>query len=79
MEAFKVARYFSPSKIAELKPSAQNIDELSIFPFLKAGVVIANLKDVSSFIDVTSWWKSNEVKLPTWAKAFTLVALFCCC
>ena len=36
---------------------------------------MAAAEDMSSFIDVTSWWKSNEVKGPNWAKAFTLVVL----
>ena len=85
VEVFKAARYFSPSKVAELKPSAQDIDELSTFPFLKSAVVanlkselpmyMAAAKDVSASVDVTSWWKSNEDKLPHWAKAFSIIAL----
>lgn len=34
LAAFKAARLFSPSKIHEIQPTAQDVDVLSVFPFL---------------------------------------------
>ena len=34
VELFKTARYFSPSKVSELKPTSSDLNSLSIFPFL---------------------------------------------
>ena len=42
--AFKAARYFSPSKICELKPSSADIDSLCNFIFLNSSSVIDGLK-----------------------------------
>ena len=33
MKAFKAARYFSPSKINEMQPTANDIDDLKAFIF----------------------------------------------
>ena len=33
VSAFKLARYFDPVKISEIKPTANDIDLLSVFPF----------------------------------------------
>ena len=82
VNAFKAARYFSPSKVDELKPTAEDIDTLHSFPFLDI-TIIDNLKselpkymaaaeDVSSTVDVISWWK---YELPHWANAVRLVVL----
>ena len=38
--AFKAARYFSPSKICELKPSSADIDSLCNFTFLNSSSVL---------------------------------------
>ena len=32
MELFKTARYFSPSKVSELKPTSSDLSSLSAFP-----------------------------------------------
>ena len=42
--AFKAARYFSPSKICELKPSTADTDSLRAFTFLNSSPVIDGLK-----------------------------------
>ena len=42
--AFKSARYFSPTKVNELKPSATDLDTLSVFPFMNPNL-IGDLKD----------------------------------
>jgi len=42
--AFKAARYFSPSKVSELKPSSADIDWLCKFTFLNSSSVIDGLK-----------------------------------
>ena len=41
---FKAARYFSPSKVHELKPSAIDLDSLCKFTFLNSSPVIDGLK-----------------------------------
>ena len=43
MQAFKVARFFSPIKISELKPVASDLDALCCLPFLDVAD-INNLK-----------------------------------
>ncbi len=81
--AFKAARYFSPSKIAELKPTATDIDFICSFPStavmddLKSELpmYLASAEDVSSHIDPVAWWKSHEADLPNWAKACRLILL----
>ena len=44
LNAFKAARYFSPSKLNEIQPSASDIDSLCAIPFLNNPTTIANLK-----------------------------------
>ena len=84
--AFKAARYFSPSKFSELKPTASDIDSLRMLPFLDSTPVIDGLKselvlylaaaeDVSSQTDPIAWWKSHEADLPNWAKVCRLMLL----
>ena len=84
--AFKAARYFSPSKFSELKPTASDIDSLRVLPFLDSTPVIDGLKselpmylaaaeDVSSQTDPIAWWKSHEADLPNWAKVCRLMLL----
>jgi len=82
--AFKAARYFSPSKVCELKPSSADIDSLCKFTFLNSSSVIDGLKTelpqylasaegVSHEIDVIQWWKIREPELPCWSRAFKFV------
>ena len=83
--AFKAARYFSPSKVNELKPTAADIDGLTAFPFLNSEVIdglkselpeyLAAAEDVSDKVDVIWWWKLHEEKLPTWTRICKLVFL----
>ena len=84
--AFKVTHYFSPPKLNELKPTAIDIDSLRAFTFLDSTPVIDGLKselpmylaiaeDISSQTDPIVWWKSHEVDLQNWVKAFRLILL----
>ena len=84
--AFKAARYFSPPKVNEIKPTAADIDSLRAIPFLDSTSTIDGLKaelllylaaaeDVSAQTDVLQWWKSHESELPKWAEACRLVLL----
>ena len=90
--AFKAARYFSPSKVSELKPSSADIDWLCKFTFLNSSFVIDGLKTelpqylasaegVSHEIDVIQWWKIREPELPCWSRAFKVciacATIFC--
>ena len=71
LNAFRAARYMSPSKMDEIQPSASDIDSLTAIPFLNDPTIIANLKkelpvylakadSVSTTINVLDWWKQNE-------------------
>ena len=83
--AFKTARYFSPTKVNELKPSATDLDTLSVFPFMTPNLIgdlknelpkyLAEAEDISDQVDPLSWWKTHEEKLPTWSEACKLVLL----
>lgn len=84
--AFKAARYFSPPKVNEIKPTAADIDSLRAISFLDTTSTIDGLKaelplylaaaeDVSAQTDVLQWWKSHQLELPKWAEACSLVLL----
>ena len=83
--AFKGARYFSPAKIHELRPSVSDIDCLRVFPFLDSEQVIDALKtelpvylaavDVSTDVNPVQWWKHHATDLPKWSEAFRLIIL----
>ena len=72
MEAFKTARYFFLLKVAELQPTAADLDA-----FLKSNDIttlkselftyITAVENVTNLIDPLEWWESNEAKLPNWA------------
>ncbi len=75
--AFKSARYLSPSKVNELKPTANDMDSFAAFPFLNTEAInglkselpeyLAAAEDVSDEVDVLMWWKSHEGTLPKWS------------
>ena len=83
--AFRAARYFVPSKLNELKPTATDNESLKLFPFFDA-TLMDQLKDelpaylaaaeaVSPDVETLSWWKNHQNQIPTWAKAFKLILL----
>ena len=80
LNAFKAARYFSPSKLNEFQPSASDIDLLRTIPFLSDQTTIENLKkelpiylakaaDVALSMNALEWWEQNEHELPSWSSA----------
>ena len=86
MAAFKAARLFSPVKVYELQPSANDVTSVEAFPFLKDPTVIAGLKaelpsylaktaDVSPDFDCLEWWERNSRELPNWSSAALKVLL----
>jgi len=86
LDAFKAARYFSPSKFDELKPSVADVDSLRAFSFLDSQTIVDSLKTelpayiaaaagVSTEIDPISCWKNHATELPNWATAFRAVIL----
>ncbi len=85
MELFKVARYFSPAKVNELKPCASAIASFNICPFIDNTVIIklqeelptylAAAEDVAGDIDTTNWWKNHSNDLPQWSSIFKLIIL----
>ena len=70
MSAFKIARYFGPVKISELKPIASDIDKLNVFPFITSSSIaslkgelpqyLATSADLSSDVNRVEWWKRHE-------------------
>ena len=84
--AFKAARFFSPPKINEIKPTAADIDSLRAIPYLNSNLMMDGLKaelplylaaaeDVSPQADPVQWWKSHKADLPKWAEACGIVLL----
>ena len=91
VDAFRAARYFSPSKLSELKPTVTDIDQFSHFPFLKPKIpmlkaelpsVIAACEEVHPSVDPINGGNHTEKNLQpgmnplSW---FTCTALICCC
>ena len=85
MEEFKTAWYFSPLKVAELQPTAADLDALFSLPLLKSNDIttlkselstyIAPVEDVTNSIAPLEWCESNEAKLPNWASTFRKLVL----
>ena len=84
LDAFMAARYFSPSKMSELKPTASDLDQLACFPFLKPKIpslkaelpsVLAACEGVHPSVNPIDWWKSHGKQFSTWLDAFKLVLL----
>ena len=83
--AFKAARLLNPHKVAEMLPTAIDIDKLSIFPFVTI-TMLANLKvELPSYVAKAvgvdarlcwlEWWKRNCVTLPHWSALARQVVL----
>ena len=85
LDAFKAACYFNPCKLAELKPTSADIDDLCCFPFLKSETIadfkselpqyLAIAEGVSPKINPVEWWKTHEDDLPNWARSCKMVLL----
>ena len=86
LSVFKQARKFDPSRICDMHPNAEDIEDLCIFPFLNSDSIIHELKselpkylaaaeDVAPTADKKSWWKRNEEVLPNWSGACKKVLL----
>ena len=87
LTAFQYACYFDPVKIGELNPSAADIDNLQVFPFLNSpdGTIdglkaelpryMALANGVSSVVNKTEWWQHHEEELPKWSSACKLLLL----
>ena len=39
LQLFKLARYFSPAKFSEIRPTSSDLDSLSLFPFLNTEAI----------------------------------------
>ena len=81
VRAFKAAQLFVPSKIAEMRPTAAEIDSLGSFPFFSS-IILQNLKaelslhlakassvTVSPEFDTLMWWQNHSSELPNWSEA----------
>ena len=85
MTSFKAARFFSPTKVGELQPTATELELLSSLPFLGVNdvaslkselpIYLAAIEGISSNIDPLNWWCNNADKLPNWSSAFKKVIL----
>ena len=87
--AFKFARYFDPTKVVELQPVGNNVDNLKIFPSLNLSIIIiiidnltselpkylAMAENISPSIDKNDWWTKHETELPHWSNACKMVLL----
>ena len=85
VEAFKAARYVSPSKVNELKPNASDIYSMRIFPILDSDCVgalkselpsyLAAAEDVCQNVDIIQWWKNRADRLSKWSSVFLQIVL----
>lgn len=85
MQAFKVMRFFSPTKIIELNPVGSDLDDLLCLPFLTSAdvsslrhelpVYLAAAEDVSDSVDCLRWWKMHQDQLPHWASVCKKILL----
>ena len=86
LSLFKCACLFDPSKVVDINPSVNKIEQLRVFPFLNSDSVIHELKtelpkyiaashDVASTADRKGWWKRNSEILPSWSNACKSVLL----
>ena len=85
IKAFQAARLFSPSKVHEINPSANEVDSLKAFPFFN-DISMIGLKeelptylskaiDVSADYDPIQWWSNHSQELPRWSDAVQKVFL----
>lgn len=75
--AFKAARLFCPHKVGFLKPTASDVESLSLFPFISQETIAMLQKELPSYlakaegtapdVDYLHWWKNNADSLPIWA------------
>ena len=85
LELFKTARYFSPSKVSELKPTSSDLSSLSVFPCFDSEAIegmkselptyLAAAEGVAPQCDHCEWWKYHSADLPMWARSFQKIAL----
>lgn len=87
VQAFKAARYLSPSKVNELKPTATDIGSFAAFPFLNTELLdglkqelpeyLAAAEDVSDQVDILEWWRAQERHnaMPHWTHTCKLILL----
>ena len=84
MRAFKAARLFSPHRVNEMQPSAEDINILRVFRFLDSEVNSLQVElptylslsaDASATIDIPKWWKDHHEELPHWSSAIQKVLL----
>ena len=84
LACFKAARFFSPSKVHEIRPSALDLDALLCFPFLRSSLsdlkselsaYLAASEDVSPDLCPLEFWRRHKDSLPSWASAVCKVIL----
>ena len=85
MELFKTARYFSPSKVSELKPTSSDLSSLSAFPCFDSEAIegikselptyLAATEGVAPQFDPCEWWKYRSADIPMWARSSQKIAL----
>ncbi len=84
LACFKPARFFTPSKVHEIRPSALDLDALLCFPFLRSSLsdlkselpaYLAASEDVSPDFCPLEFWRRHKDSLPSWASAVCKVIL----
>ena len=80
LNVFKAVRLFFPSKLQEMNPDIETVEQsLSSIPFITASDIlalkieypqyVAASKDVSIHHDPLQFWKNHFSTLPSWANA----------
>lgn len=85
LAVFKAARLFSPIRIHEIQPTASDLDQLKVFPFLDDPILpnlktelpsyLAKASQVHGEFNILEWWKLHENELPNWASTAKKVIL----
>ena len=78
LEAFKAARFFSPVKVQQIRPSVPALDALSVFPFLSSQILslkeefpfyVAASEVIDPSYDPLQFWKHHEQSLPACSRS----------
>ena len=79
VSAFRAAQLFSLTRVEVMRPTANCVDSLWIFPLLGSPQVLSELKelplylakatDVDSSVKLVHWWPLNPLCLPKWSAA----------
>ena len=75
MEAFKAARYLSPAKVNEIKPTTSDIDSLNAFPFVNSEAIIELKTELPAYLAAAEDVSDHADALPKWSSLIHSILL----